>query len=377
MNAISSQRDLDRGTPLVSVGLPTRNRANLLKDALKALLDQTYKNIEYIVSDNASTDGTEELVRSYAARDPRISYIRQKTDINGMANHEFVLREAKGKYFMWASDDDWWHPQFVETLVDILEKNPSYGVAMSYYHKYFINRDNPFIKEVRHDFTSLDHQQLYRLYLRGRTTTIFFFGLYRTDLLKKIFRRKTPWWFNGLTLTLSEVALATRSYSVPEFLHRQLQDGRLHIVRHPTNPYTIGELEPFAVTRFVLTIPWWLFTSSAIPLRRKHLILGPWLRRSWQYKRKMAREIWRFVRYSILTFNRKRIDVDGLLDEWLTTVNYGVLANALFLINQYAKKDKQGILGLIRARKHEFEKQTADGLSGDQIAKLTFLETHL
>src|SRR3989338_8821533 len=119
----SSSAQPSSKNPLVSIGLPTRNRAHLLKEALESLLGQTYRNIEYIVSDNASTDGTAELLHDYAARDPRIRYIRQDTDINGMENHEFVLRKAQGEYFMWASDDDWWHPRFVETLVDVLEKN--------------------------------------------------------------------------------------------------------------------------------------------------------------------------------------------------------------------------------------------------------------
>ena len=376
MNTISPST-IQREQRLVSVGLPTRNRAHLLRDALEALLNQTYKNIEYIISDNASTDGTEALLRSYALRDPRIRYIRQATDINGMENHAFVLREAKGEYFMWASDDDWWDPRFVETLVQVLEKNIAYGVAMSHYHKYFINHGDPFIKEVRHDFTHLDHRALYRTYLRGRATTIFFFGVYRTDLLKRVFKRKAPWCFNGLMLTLSEIALATRSFSVPEFLHRQLQDARLHIVRHPTNPYTIGELEPFAVTRYVLTIPWWLFTSSVIPLRRKYLIVGPWAGRAWLYKKKIAHEIGRFVRYAILPFNIKKIHVDGLLDEWLTAANYVTLADILFFMNQYAKKDKKGILERIKARKQTFEHQTPARSGEDEIKKLMFLEGHL
>ena len=373
----SSSAQPSSKNPLVSIGLPTRNRAHLLKEALESLLGQTYRNIEYIVSDNASTDGTAELLHDYAARDPRIRYIRQDTDINGMENHEFVLRKAQGEYFMWASDDDWWHPRFVETLVDVLEKNPSYGVAMSYYYKHFINRGEAFTKEVRHNFTPLTHQQLYRKYLRGRATPIFFFGLYRTRILRQIFIRKTPRWFNGLLLTFCEVALATRSYSVPEFLHRQLQDTRLHIVRHPTNPYTIGELKPFAVTHAMLMVPWWLFTSPAITLRRKHLIFGPWLWRSWLYKRKMAREIWRFVRYVILPFNDGKMNLDALLDEWLTVVNYSVLAHTLFLIKRCALKDRQAVLGYIRDRKQTFEKQTADPLSKDQITKLDFLEAQL
>lgn len=282
-------------TPLVSVGLPTRNRATLLPRALQSLLDQTYRHIEYIVSDNASTDDTEVVIRSFAARDPRIRFVRQSRDINGIRNHEYVLTRARGEYFMWASDDDWWDPRFVEALVSVLEQHPGYGVAMSHYYQHIINDDNERTELRVHDFTNRSHGECYRHYLRGRKTPIFFFGLYRTDLLKKIMKRGTPICFKGPLLFLSEVALSTRLYSVPEPLHLRLQDRRPDIVRHPDNPFALAENKPFAITHYMLKTPWWLLTSPAIPLRRKHVIFGPWFWRAWLYKRKIAREWWRFV----------------------------------------------------------------------------------
>ncbi len=356
-------------SPLVSVGLPTRNRVDLLPRALEALLGQTYKNIEFIVSDNASVDGTEEVVRSFAARDPRISYMRQERDINGAENHEYVLGAARGKYFMWASDDDWWDSRFVDTLVQVLEKNPDYGVAMSYYRKRFINDANPRTELVTHNFTHLGHADLFRKYFRGNVTPIFFFGLYRTDFLKKVFRRKTPSCMRGLMLTLAEIALATRSYSVPEFLHEQSQDGRIHIVRHPNHPYTAGELDPFAMTRFVFKTPWWLFTSSAIPLRRKLLMLPFWCMGAQFYRKKIAAELWRFLKFLAVPINQKRFHIEELFDRWLTTVNYVELRNILFLLRRMAKAERKEILASLWMRKQK--------LTGDAAARLEYLEIEL
>src|SRR5262245_14062805 len=93
--------------PLVSIGLPTYNRASMLPRAIESVLAQTHANIELVLSDNASTDETETICREAQARDPRINYIRQAVNIGLIANFKFVLREARGAFFMWLSDDDW------------------------------------------------------------------------------------------------------------------------------------------------------------------------------------------------------------------------------------------------------------------------------
>ncbi|MBI1975610.1 MAG: glycosyltransferase [Candidatus Vogelbacteria bacterium] len=359
--------------PLVSIGLPTRNRAHLLKNALISLTGQTYRNIELIISDNASTDDTEQVVQRFAARDERIAYTRQKRDINGMENHEFVLRRAHGAYFMWASDDDLWDKTFVEKLVCVLEKNPEYGVAMSHYYKKTIYDGADRTETMTHDFTRLSHQELYTRYLRGRIVPIFFFGLYRRELLNKIFRRKTPSGLNGLNLTLGEIALATRCYSLPEILHTQLQDARPYTVRHPTNPYTIGILDPFAVNRYVFKIPWWLMTSAAIPFWRKRLILVPWLKRAWQYKRKAAHEWARFLKYLLYPLVSLDADAGKLLATWLSSGNYRELGEALFVLKKMARHDRKSIDALISIRRDEL----SHAGEIDNIAKLDFLEARL
>src|SRR5262249_32325356 len=109
---------------LVSIGLPTYNRADLLKRAVDSLLGQTYQNIELIISDNCSSDGTQRVCQEYAAKDRRVRYHRQKENIGLLAIASFVLREARGEYFMWPSDDDWWDPRFIEYLKKPLDQYP-------------------------------------------------------------------------------------------------------------------------------------------------------------------------------------------------------------------------------------------------------------
>jgi glycosyltransferase involved in cell wall biosynthesis len=115
--------------PKVSIGLPVRNGARYLEQSLDALLAQSFTDFELIISDNASTDSTTAICKSYAARDPRIRFLRQADNIGSAANHNEVFRRARGKYFKWASDDDLYDPDLIRRCVEILETRSEVVVA--------------------------------------------------------------------------------------------------------------------------------------------------------------------------------------------------------------------------------------------------------
>lgn len=109
--------------PLVSVGIPVYNRPEGLHRTLSCITGQTYRNLEVILSDNASPgDEMEKVAREFMTADPRIRYWRQSENIGASLNFKFVLKQATGKYFMWAADDDEWEPRFVEVCVGLLEQ---------------------------------------------------------------------------------------------------------------------------------------------------------------------------------------------------------------------------------------------------------------
>lgn len=114
----------------VSIGIPTYNRAGgYLREALKSALAQTYSPLEIIVSDNASTDDTESLVRSF--NDPRIRYFRQKVNVPANENFNFCLDQAAGSYFVLLHDDDLLDPHMVQTCVDALDGRTDVGVVIT------------------------------------------------------------------------------------------------------------------------------------------------------------------------------------------------------------------------------------------------------
>ena len=106
--------------PLVSIGLPVYNGEKYVRDAIDSLLAQTLVDFELLISDNASTDGTQRICEAYALRDSRVRYLRQRENIGAGRNFEFVLDRARGQFFMWAAHDDEWAANWLEALVSAM-----------------------------------------------------------------------------------------------------------------------------------------------------------------------------------------------------------------------------------------------------------------
>src|SRR5262245_58355212 len=104
--------------PLVSAGVPTYNRPDGLRRTLTCLVNQTYRPLDIIVSDNGSTDGrTEGVVREFQRADARVRYFRHPQNLGWDHNFKFALRQARGQYFFFAADDDEWTPDYVEVCL--------------------------------------------------------------------------------------------------------------------------------------------------------------------------------------------------------------------------------------------------------------------
>jgi glycosyltransferase involved in cell wall biosynthesis len=110
-------------TPRVSVGMPAYNASAHIAHAIASITAQTFADFEIIVSDNASTDATRDIVEQLAAKDSRIRYVRQRTNMGANRNYTFVAAEARGEYFKWASSSDWCAPTFLQRCVTILDSN--------------------------------------------------------------------------------------------------------------------------------------------------------------------------------------------------------------------------------------------------------------
>lgn len=100
--------------PLVSICIPVFNGASLIFRALESCINQTYKNIEVIVVDNASSDRTKEIVLKYAQKDPRIKYFRNETNIGPVLNLHKSFQLASGDFIQFLCHDDWLSRNYIE-----------------------------------------------------------------------------------------------------------------------------------------------------------------------------------------------------------------------------------------------------------------------
>jgi glycosyltransferase involved in cell wall biosynthesis len=115
---------------LVSVGVPVFNGEKYLADALESLLAQTLSDFEIIISDNASTDHTAEICRSYEQKDRRIRYFRNSQNIGAAPNFNRVVELSSASLFHGGACDDLYHPLFLEHCFDALNRDS--GLALSY-----------------------------------------------------------------------------------------------------------------------------------------------------------------------------------------------------------------------------------------------------
>jgi glycosyltransferase involved in cell wall biosynthesis len=113
----------------IAIGLPVYNGANFLAAAIDSILAQSYADFELVISDNASTDNTEEICRAYAQRDRRVRYVRQPINVGAANNHNLLVRMSDSEYFKWAAHDDVLAPGFLAACIDMLDHDSSVVLA--------------------------------------------------------------------------------------------------------------------------------------------------------------------------------------------------------------------------------------------------------
>jgi glycosyltransferase involved in cell wall biosynthesis len=204
------------GVPRLSIGLPVYNGEGLLPAGIDALLTQSYKDFELIISDNASTDCTAEICRSYEAQDSRVRYIRQSHNIGMVANHNVLVGFARGEFFKWASHDDLYADDYLQRCVDALDKRPDAVLA----HSWWLLIDEAcqplrFFKHPQATAAPRAYDRLHSLLFNGRGD--WFYSVYRTSILRKTPLHAT--YHSGDRTLIAELALYGTFCQVPDWLY--------------------------------------------------------------------------------------------------------------------------------------------------------------
>lgn len=156
---------------LVSVVIPTYNRAQFLIQSVESVLTQTYKDIEILIVDDGSTDNTEILVKQKYSDNEKVKYLRQKNR-GAAAARNYGIREARGEFFALLDSDDLWKPEKLERQIKCMRKVPEAGIIWT-------------------DMETMDGQgnKLHPRYLKTMYQTFRFFP-HMNDLFKN--RAKEP-----------------------------------------------------------------------------------------------------------------------------------------------------------------------------------------
>ena len=140
--------------PLVSICIPVLNGEHLIRHALESCIRQTYPNIEIIVGDDGSTDRTGEVVAEYAARDRRVTYIRNEKNLGMFGNWLMLFKVARGEYAEALSHDDWLSQNYVEECVRNFNHFPRTAAVYTTCESFLINDNDTFIFEREVAFAS-------------------------------------------------------------------------------------------------------------------------------------------------------------------------------------------------------------------------------
>lgn len=204
--------------PLVSIGVPVYNDEKWLRRSLDHLLQQDYYNIEIVIADDLSTDGSSKICREYADKDPRIRFFQNKFNFGAVGNHRFVFELSTGDYFAWGSGHDYFHPSFVSRCLEILEQDKS--VIHCCYQTLIIGVDGSPEKTTTDvlDTRGLNPAQRYMKVLKGAVTNAdIFYGLYQAKALSQSNPYRNI--FGGDLVFLAEISLLGATVQLDEVLH--------------------------------------------------------------------------------------------------------------------------------------------------------------
>lgn len=201
---------------LVSIGLPVHNGTRYLAQAVDSLLGQTLGDFELIISDNASTDRTAEMCQEYAARDARIRYFRQPFNIGAPRNWNFVALQARGRYFKWASANDFCDPRMLEKCVAVLNADPT--TVLCHGRTCIVDEETCEHRPFAHDFAALHPRPSKRFNTVRRSLVLNNAqnGVIRLNVLRRTpLDRPYP---HGDLVLMAELALHGRFILLPEIL---------------------------------------------------------------------------------------------------------------------------------------------------------------
>jgi glycosyltransferase involved in cell wall biosynthesis len=205
--------------PRVTIGLPVYNGERFLRQAVDSVLGQTYGDLELVISDNASSDGTEQICRDYVAKDARVRYLRSETNLGAAWNFNRLLDAARGVFFKWVPADDACEPTYLARCVEALDRHPD--AVLAYPRSIVIDAEGKRLYDYSPEWeilSDLPAERLRQVILKGGhwINADSLAGVIRTQALRRT--RLFPRYQGGDKRPLGELSLQGKFVEVPEYL---------------------------------------------------------------------------------------------------------------------------------------------------------------
>jgi len=280
--------------PRVTIGVPVFNGERYLGTAVESVLAQSFGDFELIISDNASSDGTEEIGRGFAARDARVVYRRNRRNVGLSANFNLLVPLARAPLFKWATSDDAPRPGYLERCVAVLDADPS--VVLAYPETEFVDSEGrPLdIVDPGWNLTSPDISKRLRYAILADQYMNSVLGVIRTDALRRT--RLMPRYPGGDFRLMTELLVLGKSVEVPERLYVR----RIHKGSTKGNAADLPWLRRYySGTRPEMRAAFWrlsmdragIVVGAPMPVRRKATLLARLAVSMAHQRRRLFREL--------------------------------------------------------------------------------------
>lgn len=291
---------MDGKKPRVSIGLPVFNGESMIREALDAILAQSFTDYELIICDNASTDSTPEICREYATRDKRIRYYRNAKNLGVSRNLNLCFELSSGEYMMWRTHDDLMAPDYLEKCVAFLDTHPDYVLCYSRAKGVDVDRNEVFV--YTYHLRTDDDQPSVRLHdLMAYEHPVFqTFGAIRANAL-----RQTPLLEHYAVadrVFMAHLGLLGKFHRLDEYLHFDRWYPGTSVRKYRNiHRITMAYYNPHWSERRIFFPAWMQFygllravMAHPMPLRERLRCLGVVYHWALRYHKKL----WRDIRYA-------------------------------------------------------------------------------
>jgi glycosyltransferase involved in cell wall biosynthesis len=237
--------------------MPVYNCERYVADAIDSHLRQTFRDFELVITDNASTDRSEEICRSYAARDPRIKYHRNPENVGAGGNFQRCFELSCGEYFRWTPSDDVVGPELLELCVEVLDHDPT--VLVAYPRTRLIDGNGRIIGDYDENLHLMMDRpsERFREVLKRLRLCNLQYGLTRREVLGRTGLMRS--YSGGDIPLILELALHGKFYEVPEHLfYRRMHEGAASAMKSEKDVMALYDPKK----REKLFLYWWVHLGA-------------------------------------------------------------------------------------------------------------------